>query len=283
MAIQFIIDSASDFNYHEAEKLGLYFVPLSVVWEGKEYRDQIDLEPLRFYERLIEESTLPTTCQVTPFVYSQAIENLVKNGDQVIIITLSSKLSGTYQSAVIAADDYPGQAYVVDSLNATIGEQILIRYALELRAQGLEAEKIVEELNQAKNRIRLIALVDTLEYLNRGGRISAVTAFAGSVLSIKPVIALENGAVEVVGKARGSKKANNLLTELIQRSGGVDFSKPYALGYSGLNDAMLQKYVEDSAALWKGHTDYLPVIPIGSVIGTHAGPGAVGVAFFSHE
>ena len=96
MAIQFIIDSASDFNYHEAEKLGLYFVPLSVVWEGKEYRDQIDLEPLRFYERLIEESTLPTTCQVTPFVYSQAIENLVKNGDQVIIITLSSKLSGTF-------------------------------------------------------------------------------------------------------------------------------------------------------------------------------------------
>ncbi|MCI8481419.1 MAG: DegV family protein [Oscillibacter sp.] len=283
MAVQIVIDSASDFDRREAEEKGLTFLPLTVQWAGQTYRDQVDLPPREFYEKLIECSDLPTTGQLTPYDFTEAFRRLTENGDEVVAITLSSKLSGTFQSGMIAAGDFPGKAFVVDSLNATFGEHILVRYAIRLRDEGKGAEEIARELDQAKKRIRLIALVDTLEYLKRGGRISAVTAAAGGLLSIKPVISVVDGEVKVIGKARGSKKANNLLTELIMQSGGVNFDMPYALGFSGLDDSMLQKYAADSAELWQEGTEHLPVCAIGAVIGTHVGPGAVGAAFFSKE
>ena len=283
MAVRLLIDSSSDFPKSEAESLGLTFLPLTVQWEGQSFRDQIDLNHQEFYTRLIEQADPPTTCQLTPYDYEEVLKPLTENGDKVVIIALSSKLSGTCQSAQIAAREFPGQVFVVDSLNVTFGEQILIRYAIRLRDEGMAAEEMVQRLDGVKGRIRLIALVDTLEYLRRGGRVSAVAAAAGGLLSIKPVVAVEDGEVRVIGKARGSKKANNLLTELIAKNGGVDFSMPYALGYSGLEDGTLKKYVADSAALWADHTDHLPVSTIGAVIGTHVGPGAVGAAFFSKE
>lgn len=283
MAVRLLIDSSSDFIKEEAESLGVAFLPLTIQWEGKTYRDQVDISHREFYTRLIECADLPTTCQLTPYDYEEALGPLTENGDEVVIIALSSKLSGTCQSAQIAARSYPGQVYVVDSLNATFGEQILIRYAIRLRDAGLPGAAVAQKLDEAKGRIRLIALVDTLEYLKRGGRISAVTAAAGGLLSIKPVVSVEEGEVRVIGKARGSKKANNLLTELIAKTGGIDFSMPCCLGYSGLEDGTLRKYVEDSAALWKGRTESLPVATIGAVIGTHVGPGAFGAAFFSHS
>ena len=283
MAIQIVIDSASDFDRQEAQRKGLCFLPLTIEWEGKVYRDQVDISSREFYEKLVETDALPTTAQLSPNDYSEAFARLTANGDTVVVIALASKLSGTCQSAVIAAQDYPGQVLVVDSENVTMGEQLLIRYALRLREQGVDAPALVEELERAKRRIRVIAAVDTLEYLKRGGRVSSVTAFAGTLLGIKPVVAVINGEVEVIGKARGSKKANNMLTELIEQHGGVDFSMPYVLGFTGMSDALLQKYIADSAHLWQEHTDSLPVTAIGSVIGTHVGPGAVGVAFFSKE
>lgn len=283
MAIQFVIDSASDFDHQEAQALGLCFLPLTIEWEGKVYRDQLDISSREFYEKLVETDALPTTAQLSPNDYSEAFARLTANGDTVIVIALSSKLSGTCQSAMIAAADYPGKVFVVDSRNVTMGEQLLIRYALRLRDSGLDAPALVAELEQARERIRVIAAVDTLEYLKRGGRVSSVTAFAGTLLGIKPVVAVQDGEVEVIGKARGSKKANNLLTELIEQHGGVDFSMPYVLGFTGMSDTTLQTYIADSAHLWRDHTDTLPVTAIGSVIGTHVGPGAVGVAFFSKE
>lgn len=281
MAIQIVIDSASDFDYQEANRLGLCFLPLTIEWEGRVYRDQLDISSREFYEKLVETDALPTTAQLSPNDYGEAFARLTANGDTVVAIALSSKLSGTCQSAVIAAADYPGKVFVVDSENVSIGEYLLVRYAVELRARGLDAPALVEELERAKRSIRVIAAVDTLEYLKRGGRVSSVTAFAGTLLGIKPVVAVINGEVEVIGKARGSKKANNLLCELIEQHGGVDFSMPHVLGFTGMSDAMLQKYIADSAHLWRGYTDTLPITAIGSVIGTHVGPGAVGVAFFS--
>ena len=192
---------------------------------------------------------------------------------------MSSKLSGTHQSAVIAAQEYEDRAYVVDSENVCVGERILIQLALGLRDQGLSAREIVERLNEEKKKIRVIALLDTLEYLKKGGRISATVAFAGSLLSIKPVVAVEQGAVALVGKARGSKQGNNLLRQLIEKT-GVDFEKPFALAYSGLSDELLRKYISDSEDLWMGHTNALPISTVGCTIGTHVGPGAVAVAFF---
>ena len=138
-------------------------------------------------------------------------------------------------------------------------------------------------LNEMKQKLRLIALVDTLEYLKKGGRVSSATAMAGSLLGIKPVIAVENGTVAILGKARGSKNGSNMLMTLVETNGGIDFSLPFSLAYSGLDDTLLQKYISDSTALYADKTDRLPIRTIGSTIGTHVGPGAIAVSFFSNQ
>ena len=130
-------------------------------------------------------------------------------------------------------------------------------------------------------RVVVIGLLETLEYLVRGGRLSAAAGAVGTLLNVKPVVAAEDGLIVQLGKARGSKNGRNLLGQKVEKAGGVDFSMPLALGYTGLSDAVLKKYIEDSAALWSGHTEgELPVHTIGATIGTHVGPGAVAVAFF---
>lgn len=280
MAIKFIIDSASDILPAEAKELGLIHIPLKVLFGDTEYADAVDMTHHEFYEKLIESNVLPTTSQVTPIEFEDAYEEVVSSGDTAIVITVSGKLSGTYQSAMIAAQDYEGKIFVVDSENVSLGERLLILHGLELRDQGLSAQEIADRLNEAKHQIRVLALLDTLEYLKKGGRVSAAAAFAGTLLSIKPVIAIIDGLVEVLGKARGSKQGNNLLRELIQKGNGIDFSRPLFLAYSGLSDKLLQKYIKDSAELWEGNIESLPMGTIGCVIGTHAGPGAVAVAFF---
>ena len=169
---------------------------------------------------------------------------------------------------------------MVDSCTATIGTGILAEYALRLAENGQDAKTIAETLTAVRSKVRLVAMVDTLEYLKKGGRISATAAIAGGLLNIKPVIGVRDGEIVTLGKARGSKQGNNLLVKEIEKAGGVDFSMPLLLGYTGLNDVLLQKYVADSAFLWEGNTDGLVSVPIGSVIGTHAGPGAIAVAFF---
>ncbi len=280
MAVQFIIDSASDILPGEARELGLTHLPLTVLFGEEAYRDAVDLTHEGFYEKLVENDVLPTTSQISPSDFAAAYEKVVEAGDEAVVITLSGKLSGTWQSAVIAAEGYEDRIFVVDSENVTIGERILIQLGLVLRNQGLSAREIAARLDEEKKNIRLLALLDTLEYLKKGGRISAATAFAGGLLSIKPVIAVEDGLVAMKGKARGSKQGNNLLRQLVAECGGIDFQKPFALAYSGLSDKLLQKYIDDSGELWQGMAEFLPVSTVGCTIGTHAGPGAVAVAFF---
>ena len=280
MAVKLIIDSASDITPAKAKEMGIIHVPMSITFGQTQYLDGVELDPKRFYELLIETDTLPKTAQISPYTFEQEFEKVIAQGDTPIAITISSKLSGTYQSACIAAEKIEGKAFAVDSLNAALGEAILIYWAAELIERGLEADKIVNELNAAKTKIKLIALVDTLEYLKKGGRVSSATAFAGELLSIKPVISVIDGEVKPIGKARGSKKGNNLLMELVEKSSGIDFDMPYTLAYSGTSDSMLKKYIEDSAHLWQGKAENLPVLEIGATIGTHVGPGAIAVAFF---
>ena len=140
--------------------------------------------------------------------------------------------------------------------------------------------QIAESIEKVKSKVLVIALIDTLEYLKKGGRISSTVAMVGGVLNIKPVASIDNGVINILGKARGSKMGNNLLEQEINKSGGVDFSKPVLLGYTGISDALLLKYIEDSKHLWEGNLEEVRYETIGSVIGTHAGPGAVAVAFF---
>ena len=167
-------------------------------------------------------------------------------------------------------------------MNASNGERLLCLYALRLLKEGRSAREIYEELERVKGRINVIAVLDTLVYLKKGGRISPLTAFAGEMLSIKPVIGIREGEVRLLGKAIGSKKSNNLLNKLVKEK-GIDFSMPYGVMWSGADDGTAKRYVEDSGALWKDSTDFIPSYMIGSTIGTHIGAGAVGVAFFEKE
>ncbi len=283
MAVKFVICSTADFPYSEALERDVTLLPLHISFGETSYRDVLDISHKEFYEKLIESDELPKTSQVPPVDFEAAFRRITEAGDTPIAITISEKLSGTAQSAQIAAKEFPGRVFTVDSDSACIGEQVLIRYGLLLAEQGLEAAAIVEKLEEAKREVRVIALLDTLEYLKKGGRISAATAFAGGLLSIKPVVAVEEGEIRVIGKARGSKQGNNLLREMIQKSGGIDFSRPFLLAYSGLDNTMLQKYISDSRELWEGRAEQLPICTIGSTIGTHAGPGAVALAYFAPQ
>lgn len=278
MNVRIITDSASDLP--RACSPGITVLPMTVTFGEEQFLDGVDLSHRQFYEKLIEGDVLPTTSQINPAQFEDAFRQAVEAGEDVVAVVLSSKLSGTCQSARIAAESFPGHVFVVDSESAAIGEQILARRALDLAKQGLTAAAIAERLERERGDIRLIALLDTLEYLKRGGRISPSVALVGGLLSVKPVIAVEHGEVVMLGKARGSKNGNNLLVQEIRKTRGVDFDRPCLLGYTGLEDSLLQKYIADSAALWEEHTDALPTASIGGTIGTHVGPGAVAVAFF---
>lgn len=280
MAVKFIVDSACDILPEEAKEFGIIHLPLKVLFGENEYADSVDLSHEEFYEKLVESDVLPKTSQVPPADFEDAYRKVTEENNEAIVITVSGKLSGTYQSAMIAQEDFEGKVFVVDSENVAIGERILVYRGLEYAKMGLKASEIADKLNEDKKKIRLMALLDTLEYLKKGGRISSAVAFAGGLLSIKPVVAVENGEVSLIGKARGSKQGNNLLRELVAKSKGIDFEKPFSLAYSGLSDKLLKKYIEDSAELWKGHTENLPIYTIGCAIGTHVGPGAIAVAFF---
>ena len=277
MCVRIIVDSSTDVSEKYREKI--QFVPLTVRFGDKEYLDGVELSKHQFYEMLVESDVLPTTSQATPAAFAEYLESVASAGDSAVVITLSSKLSGTYQSAVLAAEDYPN-IYVVDSQSVAIGTGVLAQYAVELAQQGMGAEEIAQVLTQQRENVCVVALLDTLEDLKKGGRISKTVAFAGGVLNIKPVVTVQDGAVALIGKARGSRNGNNLLVEKIREAGGVDFERPVLLGYTGLSSALLEKYVDDSKALWADHVDKLDGCLLCSVIGTHAGPGAVAVAFF---
>lgn len=280
MATKILVDSACDIDPKDAAAISVDVIPLRVSFAGVEYLDNVNLTHDEFFIKLIETDELPTTSQISPYDYEEKFRELTANGDSLVCITLSSKLSGSYNNACMAAEDFGGKVLVVDSLNACLGERILVEYASRLRDKGMNAEEIAAELDSRKKDIRLIALLDTLEYLKKGGRISSAVAFAGNLLSIKPVIAVEDGEISLLGKARGSKAANNKLHELIEAETGIDYNMPACLAYSGLSDAMLNKYVEDHKDLYDRFPDKLPVTTLGCTIGTHIGPGAIGVAFF---
>lgn len=278
MGVKIIVDSTADINPSVKERFKV--VPLTIHFGEEEYIDGVTITNHEFYEKLIESDVLPSTSQATPIVFSEAFKEVADAGDSAVVLTIASDFSGTYQSAMIAAADYPEKIFVVDTRTAAIGSGILAELALRHADEGMSAKEIAERLMEEREKVCLIALLDTLEYLQKGGRISKVEAFAGGLLSIKPVIAVKDGKIITLGKARGSKQGNNYLIKEIENAGGADFSKPVILGYTGLSDKLLEKYVKYSQALWADHTDELHSTVIGSVIGTHAGPGAIAVAFF---
>ncbi len=279
MKTRIIVDSTADLMPDFKSRVTV--VPLTVKFGDEEFIDGVTIDHKTFYEKLIESDELPTTSQATPDAFIKEFDKVKEAGEAAVVITLSHKFSGTYQSAIIAADDYEN-IYVVDSGSAAMGGGILVELAVKLLDEGKSAEEIAKIIEEEKKKIIIIALVDTLEYLKKGGRISKAVAFAGGLMNIKPVLSVIDGDIETLGKARGSKIGNNLLVQEIEKAGGIDFSKPVLLGYSGISDALLKKYIEDSRPLWEGGLEEVRYTTVGSVIGTHLGPGAIVVAFFKN-
>ena len=279
MKTRIIVDSTADLMPEIKERV--HVVPLTVHFGDEEYIDGVTIDHKTFYEKLIESDVLPTTSQATPDAFMKEFEKAGQAGEAAVVITIASQLSGTYQSAVIAAGEYEN-IFVVDSGSGAMGSGILTELALRLLDEGKSAEEVAAILEEEKKKIVIVALVDTLEYLKKGGRISKTLAFAGGVLNIKPVLSIICGEINLLGKARGSKMGNNLLIQEMDKAGGIDFRKPVLLGYTGISNALLLKYIEDSRHIWEGNLEEVRYTSVGSVIGTHAGPGAVAVAFFKN-
>ena len=278
MNIKIMVDSASDFTELQAKDLGLLFMPISVMLDGEEYLDGVNLFADEFYKKLESCSSMPQTSLINEYRWREVFEEATRDGSDLIVITISSKLSGTYQAAVDASKKFDNKVFVIDSLNAACGEGILAKYALLLRDEGKTAQEICDKLNEKKKDICVYAVIDTLKYLKKGGRISTATAIIGTTLSIKPIVGVIDGEVKMIGKAMGNKKGNLLLNDIVQNKGGIDFDMPWCYLWSGNDKSNIEKYIKDSRHL-VGKKEYSLSI-LGSTIGTHVGSGAVGLAFF---
>ena len=283
MAIRILTDSASDISPEKAQEWKIKVIPLKVRFGDVEYLDGVTLRPKQFFEKLIETDELPKTSQIVPYEYEQEFEAAKSAGDQLICFCMSSGVSGCYQSACLAAREYEDCVTVIDTQQFCISEYIIVERAVQLRDEGKNADEIADIIRDEMKDAHVIAVFNTLEYLKLGGRMSAAAAAAGNLLAIKPVLTIEEGIVKVIGKARGSRRSNNLLSEAVTKLGGIDFSRPLCLGYAGFNDELLQKYMKDSAYLYEGHEDALKIAEVGATIGTYSGPGAIALAFFAKK
>ena len=281
MSVKIFVDSGSDITEKEAQTLGFGFLPIEVRFGDEEYFDGVDMTADIFYDKLSSSNQFPKTSQINPFRFEEAFINATFDGSDVVMITLSSKISGTYQSALEGAKNLKGKVYVVDSLNATCGQRILGLQALKLASQGLSAKEIKDELDRIKTKIKVFAVIDTLEYLKKGGRISATSAMIGTMLSIKPIIGVVDGEIKVLGKAMGTKKSYVTLTSTIEKSGDIDYSMPIGFISSGNDPQPIQNYIKSIPHILEKADNNISIYPLGCTIGAHIGPGAVGLAFFT--
>ncbi len=281
MAIEIITDSASDLG-DLSGSLGVTVVPLQIIFPERAFFDG-ELTREAFYSMLAKADPLPSTSQPSPADFLAHFERAKNAGNDVIVITISGKLSGTLQSAQAAKDlaNYE-RIYLVDSLMGTMGEAALVEYAVKLRAQGKSAVAIQEELLKVRSRIRFYAIVDTLTYLHRGGRLSKSVTVIGSFLNVKPILSVVDGLIVPAGKARGFARGAQAVLELIEKSGGADFEMPVYFAHTNareLCESFMQKLSESDQAF----NCCARIIDIGGVVGTHVGPGTVGVAYFAKE
>ena len=277
--IRILTDSASDILPAEAAQLGVTVIPLNVTLEdGTVFRDGLDKTPSEYYAQLAVCKKLPTTSQPSPELFERFFAEAAAAGDEVIGIFLSHELSGTCQCAKLAADlANVDNVLFVDSTNVCLGEGLLVRLAVQLRDAGKTAVQIAASLEHAKEHLHLVAAIDDLKYLRKGGRLPAAAAVAGGMLGIKPLITIKEGKVALAGKARGLPGAYVALFKKIEELGGIHPTLPVLAGYTVAprEVAPILTYLQDNL-----HRPEALTRQIGCVIGTHAGPGAFGLAFF---
>ncbi len=282
MAVKILVDSGSDISAVEAKEKGIYMIPMAISFGMDEFYDGVDLLPLDFFDKLVKSKEIPKTSQISEFRFVEALKPIVEEGNEVVLITISSKISQTFNNAKRAAEQFEGKVFAVDSMIASTGIRVQVDYALRLIEQGKSAKEIKDELDRVKGKVCLLAVMDTLEYLAKGGRISALAAKVGNALSIKPIINFIDGEVKAVGKAFGHKKGCHLMNSMVKDKGGIDLSMPCCAMWSGTDKSGIDKYVADNASLWNANgNDDIDVHLIGGTIGTHIGPDAVGLAFFT--
>lgn len=277
MGIRIITDSTCDINREEAQQMGIVVVPLKVLFGDKEYREGIDISMEGFYKKLAETDKLPTTSQPAPDDFLGYYREAKEAGDSVIVILIASKFSGTLQSAMIAKDivEYE-DIHIIDSSSTITGLRLLVEEATKLRDQNVEVKDIVNKLNELKERIVLLAMVDTLEYLHKGGRLSKSSTILGTLLRFKPIINVKDGVIGVVGKERGTNKGIARMLELMDEAGQIDSSYPVYFGYTAKDDKGL--LFKEKATNKYGLTN-TTLYPVGCVVGTHVGPGASVVTY----
>ncbi len=278
MKTRIIIDSSA--NLTAQHKADMTVLPLTVRFGDEEFIEGVTISSEEFYKRLETVEELPTTSQVTPDAFMKAFDEVKAAGDEAIVITVAAGLSGTCQSANIAAKDYDN-IYVVDSGNVAVGSGVLIEYAYRLREEGKSAKEIKEILDAEKDKVHIIAMVDTLKYLKMGGRISGAVALAGTLLHIKPIVEVYDGAIHQISKAAGARKGNQVLITEINKVGEIDDTKPVLFGHSGQSDEGMKLFLDNTKEFWQGKNVPADSILMGSTIGTHAGPGIVAIGFFA--
>lgn len=275
--IKIITDSTSDISLQLAKEMNIEIVPLIVRVDGNEYKDRVELSPEDFYKQLEEKDLTPSTSQPSPQDFLKVYEKAKEAGDEILVITLSSEVSGTYQSAMIAKEllEY-NKIQVINSASATFGLRIIIEKALQLRDEGKTLEEIVAFLEDYKQKVHIFALVDTLEYFYKGGRLSKTSATVGTLLKFKPVVGIKDGKLELFANCRGTRKSISKIIELIHETGDIDLQEPVCIGYTG-NSEGLDKF--ENLLKEEFHIENVIHGIVGPVIGSHAGPGGRVIAF----
>ena len=279
--VKIVVDSGSDIVKSEADDLGVIMVPIEVQFGDEVFLDGVNLMPGEFYDKLVSSKDIPTTSLINEYRWTEVFESITKDGDEVVAIVLSSKISGTYNCAKEAASKFGGKVFVVDSLSATLGERVLVQLALKRISEGCSAKEIFEELDERKNKLHVYAMIDTLKYLKKGGRISSTTAFFGELLAIKPIAGVVDGEVKVLGKEKGMKNVFKTMSSFVEKDGGIDVSLPFGALWTGNDKSLLDKFVANCNNLWSEADEEIQQHMMGCTIGTHIGPGAIGIVYFS--
>ena len=273
--IKFLVDTSSDYTIDEVKAKGMRLAPLHITLGEKDYRDGYDLTKDAFYELLTSNEEFPKTSQPTPQDFVDIFEEAQEAGDELICILLSSRLSGTFQSATLAKNivEYDN-IHLIDSLGATHMIRIMADYGQELAAAGKSAAEIVAELDEMKSKIKVLAVVDTLEYLCKGGRVNKATAAIGEVAKVKPMITVAEGQVSVIGKSLGKNKAIGSLLKALEECEVDDRFPIYSVSTLGTDNCeVFEKRLTDAGYSFKER------LQIGATIGTHVGPGVFGMIF----
>lgn len=272
--VKIIADSGCDLTLEQAQALGVEIVPLHIEYNEKTYLDRLEIEPDSLYQILERNEGMPKTSQPSPAAFMTMFEKYPN--DELVVLTIAKELSGTYQAAHLAKNMSEREnIYIADTQQVTMSLLYLIQEACRLRDEGKSGKGILEEIELMKSQIKIVAIVDTLDYLQKGGRLSKTAAIAGNFLKIKPIIGVEQGNVVVLSKARGKKSAVGEVLKLLEQD-QIDLSK-CLFGYTGKDEQVLEGFYEQILEQYPFESH--EKIQIGPAIGTHVGPGAKAIVY----